>query len=404
MIFLRRKNAIQKAQSIRIKEGPLSHSSTRTIKMDDIKEVFESVLPPTPIPIRDMVDYDLIRVSYMKMLEAEGFKELWQPGQEPPPEVQEWWGKEDFDLFKMCINQNISKQAMDIIRDRYKDYKRNAINFFKDKMLKCYAHRLGGEDRLAYYHMRLKKEVLDQLKQEKVQREGNQERARVERENRERRERSEREVEERVEREVRERIELEVQERVERQVRERERLGREARLEEGRGGISSSHGRSRSREPLGREPPRRNTTPLSSSQEDEGDEDVREEGDKEMEEGGRLKTCKELQALGDPNSSVLERDSSTIGVVRAKSVRPLVTQRLNTSSSVTSRSSGPSTAPSSPAAHSSPSTAGPSGASQMSGQVTLQRPDRTLLKCPFAGCYVSRRSQDALNMHIDNNH
>ena len=64
-----------------------------------------------------MADYDLIRVSYNNMLESEGFKELWKPGEEPPPSVVEWWGEDDHDIFRLYQNQNMSKEMMDIIRN-----------------------------------------------------------------------------------------------------------------------------------------------------------------------------------------------------------------------------------------------------------------------------------------------
>ena len=44
------KKAIQKAKSIKIKGRSLSHSSTRSMKMDEIKEVFESVLQTHSYP------------------------------------------------------------------------------------------------------------------------------------------------------------------------------------------------------------------------------------------------------------------------------------------------------------------------------------------------------------------
>jgi hypothetical protein len=46
-----------------------------------MQELFGTVLPPTLTPIREMIDYDMIRYSFHKMLEAEGFKEHWKPGE-----------------------------------------------------------------------------------------------------------------------------------------------------------------------------------------------------------------------------------------------------------------------------------------------------------------------------------
>ena len=66
-----------------------------------------------------MLDYDLVSLSVNKLLESQGLKELWKPGEEPPASVMEWWGEDDPDIFRFYINQKISKEMMDMVRNRY---------------------------------------------------------------------------------------------------------------------------------------------------------------------------------------------------------------------------------------------------------------------------------------------
>ena len=132
--ILDEQNVIELAQTIRMRGLQLNHSSTRHLKLIEMQQVFETVLPPTPIPIAEIMEYDVIRLSFNKMVESEGFKELWQPGEDPPAPVLEWWGENDHDIFRLYINQNISKEMMDMVRNRYREHQKNGIGFFKNKM------------------------------------------------------------------------------------------------------------------------------------------------------------------------------------------------------------------------------------------------------------------------------
>ena len=58
-------------------------------------------LLPLAVPLNEMTDYTSVRVSFNAMLSAEGFKELWTVGQEPPASVVEWWGANDWDIFAL---------------------------------------------------------------------------------------------------------------------------------------------------------------------------------------------------------------------------------------------------------------------------------------------------------------
>ena len=98
-----------------------------------MQQVFETPLPPTPIPIADMVEYDLVRLSFNKMLESEGLKELWKPGDEPPASVVEWWGEDDHDIFRFYINQSITKEIMDMVRNRYWKHTKTVLDFSRTK-------------------------------------------------------------------------------------------------------------------------------------------------------------------------------------------------------------------------------------------------------------------------------
>ena len=67
-----------------------------------------------------------------------------------------------------------------------------------------------------------------------------------------------------------------------------------------------------------------------------------------------------LEQMGDPNSSVLEEEPAAIAVVPPAS---------------TSDSAGPS-----------------------------MRPGRAMLRCPVDGCFVTRRNEALMNLHVENSH
>ena len=144
---------------------------------------------------------------------------------------------------------------------------KNGIGFFKNKMDACYKLRLGGEEKLHCFNMRLKKETLEEMKHEKDRR--------VAKEVRELREAGERNLEAMVEREIRDRVEREVRERVERELRDG--AGRE----EGR--------RIRSRNGSGSRRKERSKRLLSTISEEDYS-------------SGEPKTCQELAKFGKSNS------------------------------------------------------------------------------------------------------
>ena len=127
------KAIFEAAKRIRMRGNVLTHRSTRSLKIVEMQDVFETLLPPTLLPLDELLDYDLIRFAFNKMMKAERLKSLWKTGQDPPASVQEWWGNEDWEVFRLYENQNISKDIMELIRARHQRYKKNAINFFKDK-------------------------------------------------------------------------------------------------------------------------------------------------------------------------------------------------------------------------------------------------------------------------------
>ena len=51
------KDIIQHAQLIKLRGQALNHRSTRTIKLQQMQEAFDTQLPPSPLPLGEMVDY-----------------------------------------------------------------------------------------------------------------------------------------------------------------------------------------------------------------------------------------------------------------------------------------------------------------------------------------------------------
>ena len=157
------------ARRIRMRGQRLTHRSTRATKIEQMQEAFSTNLPPTLLPLEDMTDYDLLRSLLNDVFKVEGFGTQWQPGDEPPATVKAWYGEEDVDILKLYRNQNLTKPLMDIIRERHPRFRKNAMLFWKEKLLSCYRHRMGEEMRK--YHMNLPKEEVEAVKRERLRRE-----------------------------------------------------------------------------------------------------------------------------------------------------------------------------------------------------------------------------------------
>ena len=157
------------ARRIRMRGQRLTHRSTRATKIEQMQEAFSTNLPPTLLPLEDMTDYDLLRSLLNDVFKVEGFGTQWQPGDEPPATVKAWYGEEDVDILKLYRNQNLTKPLMDIIRERHPRYRKNAMLYWKEKLLSCYRHRMGEEMRK--YHMNLPKEEVEAVKRERLRRE-----------------------------------------------------------------------------------------------------------------------------------------------------------------------------------------------------------------------------------------
>ena len=172
------KDIIQHAQLIKLRGQALNHRSTRTIKLQQMQEAFDTQLPPSPLPLGEMVDYDLLRSLFSDVMKFEGLGRLWQAGQDPPQSVQDWWGEDDWDVFRLYKNQNLTREMMDIVRGRHKQYSKHSIFYFKEKIINCYRLRLGVEH-FGNYHMRLSKEEIEERKQARLRDEHQEQEARI---------------------------------------------------------------------------------------------------------------------------------------------------------------------------------------------------------------------------------
>ena len=281
MEVLEENKIIEKAQRIKLRGQVLSHRNTRTMKIVDLQDIFDTTLPPLALPLDELVDYDLIRTAFCKMMKSEGLKTLWRPGQDPPAAIQAWWGPHDWDIFRSYQNQNLNREVMELIRARYPEHRKNSIIFFRDKIRDCYRQRLGNGN-VERFHMAITKEEIEGLKQEKNRRINEDQNVQVDRE-----------LEERVQREVAERVEKAL---LEHKTRER---GRQTAVSE------SPKRRKTVRKP-------ENAEEVVNDLDDLDEPDVQAET---IQQNPVLQTMSELADLADPNCSVLQ-DAAAIAVVR----------------------------------------------------------------------------------------
>ena len=66
------KDIIQLAQLIKLRDQALNYRSNRTIKLQEMQEAFNTRLPPTPLPLGKMVDYDLLLSLFSDVMKVEG--------------------------------------------------------------------------------------------------------------------------------------------------------------------------------------------------------------------------------------------------------------------------------------------------------------------------------------------
>ena len=90
MVVFEQQKIIELAQRINSRGQVLSHRNTRTMKIFDLQDLFNTQLPPLVLPLDELNDYDVVRTTFNKMLKAEGMNTLWRPGQNPPASIQEW--------------------------------------------------------------------------------------------------------------------------------------------------------------------------------------------------------------------------------------------------------------------------------------------------------------------------
>ena len=90
MVVFEQQKIIELAQRINSRGQVLSHRNTRTMKIFDLQDLFNTQLPPLVLPLDELNDYDVVRTAFNKMLKAEGMNTLWRHGQNPPASIQEW--------------------------------------------------------------------------------------------------------------------------------------------------------------------------------------------------------------------------------------------------------------------------------------------------------------------------
>ena len=107
------------AKRIRMRGNDLTHRSTRAIKIEAMQDAFATNLPPTILKLEELTDYDLLRSLIYDVMKVEGLGTLWQPGEDPPQSVKDWWGEEEIDLeiFRMYETQNFDKPMMDKVHE-----------------------------------------------------------------------------------------------------------------------------------------------------------------------------------------------------------------------------------------------------------------------------------------------
>ena len=71
----------------------------------------------------------------------------------------------------MYKTQNLEKLMMGKVREKHARYKKNAIAFWRKKIVDCYSLQLRLGDQMDKFHMNLPKEQVEAVKQYRLRRE-----------------------------------------------------------------------------------------------------------------------------------------------------------------------------------------------------------------------------------------
>ena len=143
----------------------LNHFSTRTEKIELLKVLHQTSLPPLSAKLSDLNNFEHLRIQYAKMIEAEvqGIPNF-KYGSEIPDSVLEWLDETWQEAFLLTRGQNYEKALKQVSES----IGFNTIALFYKALIKsCYAYRLGGEQKLDTFHVHLPIEVVRDLLDDK---------------------------------------------------------------------------------------------------------------------------------------------------------------------------------------------------------------------------------------------
>ena len=138
----------------------LNHHSTRSDKLDLLRLLHQTSLPPLSSDFNNLNNFDTIRIQFSKMMniEVQGLKFKW--GGEIPEKVKEWLDEAWYEAFKLLRGQNYEKALGPTVKQL--GFSKIA-DFFKALIRKCYSLRLGGEHNMHTFHTDLSIDIVREL-------------------------------------------------------------------------------------------------------------------------------------------------------------------------------------------------------------------------------------------------
>ena len=143
----------------------MNHFSTRTEKIELLKVLHQTSLPPLSAKFIDLNNFEHLRIQFAKMIkvEVQGIPNF-KYGSEIPDSVLEWLDETWQEAFLLTRGQNYEKALKQVSES----IGFNTIALFYKALIKsCYAYRLGGEQKLDTFHVHLPIEVVRELLDDK---------------------------------------------------------------------------------------------------------------------------------------------------------------------------------------------------------------------------------------------